>query len=130
MVASKECVESASLCALRYGKKLLVAGALLRLGKDTYFHTTKLTVPLFMASDGRTGAKPALFIIVCVVTTETREARTMSACFRAGFASNRDGQFVTDWGGVRDDVGEVRAAISARPRCDWVEPQCIRLHRT
>jgi len=130
MVASKECVESASLCALRYGKKLLVAGALLRLGKDTYFHATKLTVPLFMASDGRTGAKPALIIIVCFLKTETREARTMSVFFRVGFASNRDGQFVTDWGVARDDVGEVRAVISVRPMYEWVEPRCVRQRRT
>jgi hypothetical protein len=49
-----------------------------------------------MASDGRTGAKPALIINVCFLKTETREARTMSVFFRVGFASNRDGQFVTD----------------------------------
>ena len=129
MVASKECVESTSLCALRYGKKLLVAGALLRLGKDTYFHAPKLTVPLVMASDGRTG-EPALIIIVCVLKTETREARMMSVFFRVGFASNRDGQFVTDWGVARDDVGEVRAVISARPMYEWVEPRCVQQRRT
>lgn len=44
MIATKERIESAALGTLRYGKKLLVAGALLRLGKDTNFHVFKLTV--------------------------------------------------------------------------------------